>query len=525
MPGLIDPISDLSLLTDQAEAAYFTFSPRPDNAERYDQQTGFIESKTTGVSWLIGGNGSGTTECAMYKIARFVMSTPPPRPDTPFWLISDSFEQVMESLWKEKLWGHGHIPSAEVDWDRISWYKPNQNWPFRVPLLPWPGRPNKNWVLEFKSYEQGRQRLQARSIGGFCFSEQFPYALLTEVLRGCREYNFPGSKFCEFTPVDPMLSAPIEEMIEQDTLPNTWEVYRANTECAVEEGHVSREWFDEFYGMIPEEMLLTRLIGAFASYEGAIYQGFNPYVHFVDDEKCDHQPGVYYRRSIDWGAGPSNPFCCLWAYRNGLGQWFVFDEYYSTDQNKTVFEHLEEVERRMEWPEDSLHHGTTWADPSSLDNIRIAQRWGFNMSGAANSVLEGIDYVRQMLQPVPGLNNEPRLFLHRENCPNLSREIRTYRWVQGSDRGLNPRDARPEPLKKDDHAVDALRYLLFSEAQVDGATPTSTSRGGDYSQKGIQLSTSSRSQPLLSENDDRITTGSDNPYVRRARREFFGRRQ
>ena len=97
--------------------------------------------------------------------------------------------------------------------------------------------------------------------------------------------------------------------------------------------------------------------------------------------------------------------------------------------------------------------------------------------------------------------------------------------MQGSEKGLNPRDARPEPLKKDDHAVDALRYLLFSEAQIDGATPTSTTRGGDFSAKGVQLSLSGRSQPLLSENGDRITTGSDNPYVRRSRREFFGRRR
>ena len=224
---LTDPVSDLALLTAQADASYFTFRARPDQPDRYDQQTAFIDSQAIGVSWLIGGNGAGTTECAIRKVAKFVMDTPPPRADTPFWLISDTYEQVMDALWKEKLYGHGHIPHSEVDWDRVSWYKPNQNWPFRVPLLPWPNRPNKNWVLEFKSYEQGRQRLQARSIGGFCFSEQFPYELLTEVLRGCREYNFPGSKFCEFTPIDPALSAPIEEMIENDALPPGWEVFRA----------------------------------------------------------------------------------------------------------------------------------------------------------------------------------------------------------------------------------------------------------------------------------------------------------
>lgn len=502
---LTDPVSDLALLTAQADASYFTFRARPDQPDRYDQQTAFIDSQAIGVSWLIGGNGAGTTECAIRKVAKFVMDTPPPRADTPFWLISDTYEQVMDALWKEKLYGHGHIPHSEIDWDRVSWYKPNQNWPFRVPLLPWPNRPNKNWVLEFKSYEQGRQRLQARSIGGFCFSEQFPYELLTEVLRGCREYNFPGSKFCEFTPIDPALSAPIEEMIENDALPPGWEVFRANTECAVEAGHVSREWFDEFYGMIPEEMLLTRLIGAFASYEGAIYQNFNPHTHLVGDDKIDHPSGVWYRRAIDWGAGPSNAFVCLWAYRNGSGQWHIYNEYWSTDQNKTVFDHLESIEAEEEWPEDSVMHGTTWADPSGVDSIRIAQRFGFQMSGAANSVLEGIDYVRHCLKVVPGLG-EPRLFIHRENCPNLSREMRTYRWLQGSAKGMNPRDARPEPLKKDDHAVDALRYLLFSEAQMDGIVPKSTKRVGHTRNYGVQLRRGER--PVLPSSDAGITTVS-----------------
>jgi len=522
MMSLTDPIEDLALLTEQAEQAYFVFTPREDDLERYDQQTGFIEADSSGVIWLIGGNGSGTTECAMNKVARFVMNTPPPRFDTPFWLIGDTYEQVMETLWKEKLYGHGHLPSSEIDWDRISWYKPNQNWPFRVPLLSWPGRPRKNWVLEFKSYEQGRQRLQARSIGGFCFSEQFPYALLTEVLRGCREYNFPGSKFCEFTPVDPGLSAPIEEMIENDRLPEGWEVYRCNTECAKEKGHISAAWFDEFYGMIPDEMLLTRLIGAFASYEGAIYQGFNPHIHLVEDDKIDHPDGCFYRRAIDWGAGPSNAFYCLWAYRNGVGQWFIYNEYWSTDQNRTVLDHLDAIEDMESWPKDHPNYGTTWADPSGLDSIRIAQRAGFQMSGAANAVLEGIDYVRQALKTVPGLG-EPRLFVHKNNCPNLSREMRTYRWIQPSDKGMNPRDARPEPLKKDDHAVDALRYLLFSEAQIDGIVPQPTKRERDDRRYGVHLQRDGGKRSILFADRDRITTDTRSNVRNGRNGSLFGR--
>ncbi len=459
--------------------AYGNFFPRPDQPERYDQQTSFYNSKDTGVSFLVGGNGAGTTEISLAKVAKFLLSDqPPPRKDTPFWIIAESYEQVCNACWKEKLYGHGHIPRAEVDWERIRWYKPNQNWPFEVPLKPWPGRPGRNWSLKFKSYAQGRGQMQAESIGGFLFVEQFPWGLLEEVVRGCREYNFPGSKLCEFTPIDPVLSAPLEELIDNDRLPPGWNVYRANTRCAMEAGHVSKTWYDEFFGLISPDMRPVREIGAFASFEGAIYQSFNPHIHLIDDDELDFPPGVKHRRALDWGAGPENAQVCLWGYKNGWGQWTIYDEYWSTDQNFTLHDHLKAIQDYYAWPAQHPDYGTTYADPSDPGNIRIASRLSqycpgyanMQMSPANNSVYEGIDYVKWLLQVCP-VNGKPRLRIHKKNCPNLVREMRTYRWIRGTENGRNPTDSRGVPLKKDDHAVDTLRYLVFSEANAVGTTP------------------------------------------------------
>ncbi len=469
--------SELQYLLEQSEQAYFTFRPRPDQPERFDQQESFVESKTSGVKFLIGGNGSGTTSCAMHSVAKFILQDQaPPRFDTPFWVISGSYEQVMESCWKEKLFGHGHIPRCEVDWDRVSWYKPTQLWPYRVPLKPWPGHEGKNWVLEFKSYESGRDKMQARSLGGFCFCEQFPWGLLEEVLRGCREYNFPGSKMVEFTPVDPVLSAPLEDMQTENRLPATWEVWRANTECAKEAGHVNSAWFDEFFGMVSDEMMLTRLTGEWGSYEGTIYQGLNPAIHFQHISE-DFPRGVQHRRSIDWGFGPENAFACIWAYRNGEGIWHVYDEYYSTNQSYTVHDHLNDISEKHDWPEGHAQYGTTWADPSSPDNIRIAMQDGFDVRPARNAVYEGIDAVRVTLKMITGIG-KPGLIIDKRKCPNLARQLRTYRWMKGAA-GVNPRDAPKQPLKKDDHAIDALRYLIFSEKMWVTPKPGSASNQPD----------------------------------------------
>lgn len=476
---------DILAIKEEAEQAYFHWKPRPDDPPRYDQQSGFINSRTKGVAFLVGGNGAGTTEAAMFKTARFLMSTPPPRKDTPFWIIGDDYEQAMAVCWGEKLHGHGHIPRSEVDWDRVVWYQERMNYPFKVPLKAWPGRPHKNWTLEFKSYEQGRRKMQAKSLGGFCFTEQFPWELLVEVLRGCREYNFPGSKFCEFTPVDPSLTYQLEEMEREQKLPPGWEIYRANTEVAMEFGHVDKSWFSEFFGTMSPEEIETRKIGAWASFAGQIYKGFNPMIHCV--ETMEIPPGCHHRRAIDWGAGPENPLVCLWGARNGLGQWFIYDEYWSTDQEKDVLQHLAEIEKRWEWPEWSDFHGATYADPSSLDCIRLAQHYGFpNMMFGRNAVYEGITCVRRHLKMLEAIK-QPKLIIHRRRCPNLVREMGTYRWIKGTESTNNPRDPRPEPLKYDDHAVDALRYMLFSEESYGGGHYGSRSKVFDAKGHGIQF--------------------------------------
>ncbi len=475
---------------------YAMFQPRPDDPENWDQQTAFFNSQNPGVTFLLGGNGAGTTETALGKVARFVLHLQaPPRKDTPFWIIAGSYEQAIETCLKEKLFGHHRIPSCEVDWARVKWYREKDGWPYRVPLKPWPGRPGRNWSLEFKSYEQGRQQMQARSIGGFLFVEQFPWGLLEEVLRGCREYDFVGNKLAEFTPIDPILSEPLERMLDEDDLPPGWEVLYANTECALKAGHVTQQWFDTFFGMISPEMRATRMRGAFGGYEGLIYQRFNPAIHIIDDDLAMDEmvPGVIHTRGMDWGAGPENPFASVWGYASRNGAHTIYDEYESNDQNLTTHDHLKVVCDQWPWPKEHPCYRDTFADPSDPGNIRLAAKFSrycpdypdFNITPARNAVHEGIEHVQYMLGVNPVIGR-PLLRISKR-CKNLIREIKSYRWEQSSDRGLNPRDAKPVPLKKNDHLCDALRYLLFSQADRLGHTASAMSVVPDAGRHGVQL--------------------------------------
>jgi hypothetical protein len=140
----------------------------------------------------------------------------------------------------------------------------------------------------------------------------------------------------------------------------------------------------------------------------------------------------------------------------------------------------------------------TYADPSAPEHIRLASRFSEHVPGyhniaiqnATNRVFEGIEHVRWLLKPeiqMPDGRLAPRLRIVRAACPHLARTMRTYRWERSRLTGLNPRDARPQPLKKDDHSVDALRYLTFSDASSTGSVPETISRERDPARWGIQF--------------------------------------
>jgi|GEM_PF-1161753 len=503
---------------DAQSSSWGNFTPRPDNPAEFDQQESFCLNRDP-VSFLVGGNASGTTEAAAFKTANYLLrQQPPPRENTPFWIISDTYEQVTEVCWAEKLHGHGHIPECEVDWDGIRWRDSKLGLPYSVPLRPWPGRPGKNWLIQFKSYKQGRRAMQAKSIGGFWFSEQFPLSIFLEVLRGCREYMFPGGQFAEFTPIDPELCVWVEKVMEKP--PAGWRFYRANTACNT---NLADGWFDQFFATVPDELLSTRMTGALATFVGCIYPSFSPPVH-VQAEPIVFPPNITHMRGIDWGASEEHAQTCVWGYCDGVGDWFVYDEYWSIDQTAITIDHAVEImarslfwgwpvplhvfksddkilirfgelvmerlgeisEGRADWMERFLDRpgdtepirpydqfGYTYGDPSRPGEMRSFTAYGIQMAPASNDFYEGVNCVRSLLKVNPH-TGKPKLYIH-PRCIHLIEELRKYRWKQsGADTGrLNPEVAKPVPLKKDDDVADALRYLVFSPTRSSGETPGS----------------------------------------------------
>lgn len=97
------------------------------------------------------------------------------------------------------------------------------------------------------------------------------------------------------------------------------------------------------------------------------------------------------------------------------------------------------------------------ADPSAAGLIADMRRAGIPTVPANNAVMAGIQAVKARL-PAAG-DGLSRLTVD-PSCVNLLGEFEGYVWRGGKD-GL-----RDEPEKSNDHAMDALRYVV---ARVDSA--------------------------------------------------------
>lgn len=419
---------------------YYSFEPRPDNPADYDEQAAFVESDAK-FSICLGGTGSGKTEAAAFKTARYILETPPPRPRVPFWVIGETYEMTCGVCWQEKL--SKYIPQSSIF--HKNYYDQNRDWPYAV-LLKHPTKYGEiGWILEFKSYAQGRERMQAASIGGYWFNEDAPLEIVEEVQGRTRDYDSPG--WADFTPID--VKSP-EWADRYHKPPAGWRFFHLNTlrNTALVEG-----WAERFLAGVPEDMRDTRRTGVFASFQGQVFKEWRVNLHICEPFQIPHDWKKI--RGIDFGF--NNPFCCLWIARNRDGCYFVYDEHFDTGRlNKYRSEQI----NARKWDYSSPDYGQTYSDHDAQQRAEFAAL-GIHTQPARKSIEAGIERLRILMMPNE-ITGEPRIKVFN-TCENLIREIPRYRWSKPVGKEGNQKNAKNLPIPFDDHAVDAMRYGIYTE--------------------------------------------------------------
>lgn len=191
-------------------------------------------------------------------------------------------------------------------------------------------------------------------------------------------------------------------------------------------------------------------LGLWCLAEGAIFDFFDRSIHVV---KKPPAPAEYWIAAIDYGS--VNAFSCLIIgvssgrhTQSGKRLW-VEKEYYwdpkKTGRQKTNSEFADDVQAFLE----PFAIKALYIDPSAESFQLELRRRAIHVVHANNDVENGIQTMTSEMK-------KGNLYVCEE-CVNTIREIEGYVWdSKAADRGYD------EPLKKDDHAVDALRYAIHS---------------------------------------------------------------
>ncbi len=205
-------------------------------------------------------------------------------------------------------------------------------------------------------------------------------------------------------------------------------------------------------------------LGLWCMAEGAIFDNFDRNLHV---KPLAPRGGTdYYIAGIDYGT--SKCFACVLVgvstgvrTQTGKKLW-VEKEYYwdvsKTNKQKTNLEYLRDMQSFLaDYPLKAIY-----IDPSATGFILEMKRAAFHIVEADNDVLPGLQQVSDYLTS--------GTLVILDNCINLIKEIEGYVW--DTKKGENGIDA---PVKKNDHAIDALRYALHThkvptQIETDGRT-------------------------------------------------------
>jgi PBSX family phage terminase large subunit len=195
-------------------------------------------------------------------------------------------------------------------------------------------------------------------------------------------------------------------------------------------------------------------LGLWCLAEGAIFDFFDRNIHVVDRPPIAAE---YWIAGIDYGS--VNPFCCILIgvstgkyTQTGKKMW-VEKEYFwdpkVTGRQKTNSEFAEAVQQFLE----PYSVRNIYVDPSAEAFQIELRRKGIHIVHANNSVDDGIQMMTSEMK-------KGNLFVCSE-CTNTIREIESYVWdSKAAEKGYD------EPMKKDDHAIDCLRYCVATHKAI-----------------------------------------------------------
>jgi PBSX family phage terminase large subunit len=227
--------------------------------------------------------------------------------------------------------------------------------------------------------------------------------------------------------------------------------------------HIPKEEIDKAKEELTEDRFAQEYMADFRKTEGLVYKEFDREEHIFGEEGFEDEDFITTKifGGVDFGF--TNPAAVIEIKKDRDANYWVYERLYKTKQTDAQ---IAQFTGALKWNE-------CYPDPESPAGIKELENCGVNV----REVVKGKDSVRNGINVVRELFKANRLFIHKE-AENLIWELETYSYPEKKP----DKNEYENPIKENDHALDALRYALSMESNTKPDTvniykPNKTSVG------------------------------------------------
>ncbi|MBR7100164.1 MAG: terminase family protein [Clostridia bacterium] len=414
--------------------------------KKHKKQIAFHRSKKRN-RWVFGGNRSGKTECGAVEciyMARGIHPYRKNKKEVNGWVVSLS-QQVQRDVAQKKI-----LHYLRPDWiEEIVMLSGRKDSPQTgvIDLIRIKNVLGGISTIGFKSCDQGREKFQGSSLDFVWFDEEPP----KDVYEECRMrvIDRRGDLFGTMTPLKGITFIYDEIYLNKGNNPEVWYEFMQWSDNP----YLSKREIRLLESSLDEDVLQSRRFGKFAVGEGLVYPEFDPSIHVIEPFPVPPE----WQDNISIDPGFNNPLSAHWYAVDFDDNVYVTYEYYQA--NRDVDYHaqkIKEICKKIGWHTDgrgriqslidSAANQRTLASAKSVSEL-FYERGILVNPNVNKDLFSGIQRVKSYLNQTNGL---PNIYIF-SSCVNLIREIKGYFWGNGD-----------VPKKRDDHALDEMRYYLMS---------------------------------------------------------------
>ena len=414
--------------------------------------------------WALGGNRTGKTEVGAVEAVWFARGTHPYKRiehATDGWVVSLTNE-VQRDVAQKKV-----LSYIDPEWIKGVKMREGRADDFEHGVIDYiliESVHGGNSVIGFKSCDQGRERFQGTSKDWIWFDEEPPKEIYDECVM--RTLDCEGHIWGTMTPLKGLTWVYDSIYLNENDDPEVWYIAMSWEDNP----YLSQKEIERLTLTLTDEELEARRHGRFVALSGLVYKEFHEEIHVIEPFEVPRE----WQDTISIDPGMDAPLSAHFYAVDHDGNVFVVAEHYRSGWN--ILQHMRAIEdlaNKLDWKRDVRGHLScimdAAADQHSLQNERsvaeIFRECGMNVNTNVNkSKWAGIQTVKKYLELQPHYDEQrwprgkPKLFIF-STCTMMIKEIKAYRWKE------TPNGGKEEPIKKNDHAMDDLRYYIMSKPE------------------------------------------------------------